>query len=127
MTFTNLDEQQVEIDFIQPAFTQKDGEKKRENEYIINNIVIHQSFLEKLAGENKSFLKDVDDINEKLIFNLKSEHNLPSIILCSGRGRSKNEIYKYCKYVPFSIIESTLMTKTIDKLSLVNVLFKTQN
>lgn len=94
--------EELEVKFYQPYLTKR-----------INTLIINQITLETLAG---------DDV-ETFIVELKTKCCIPRIIITVDRESGTHKRYKYAKYVPFSIIESSLKNNNPDKLSLMTALF----
>lgn len=112
----NQKKEETVIQFYQPNLTQID----KEPYYSINTLIINQSILEILAaGDSKAV--------EFFIVQLKTKCYIPNLIITIDEKKETHSKYRYAKYVPFSIIESSLKNNNPDKLSLMTALFKTLN
>ena len=85
------------------------GENKKS---FIDILIVHQGILDKITNMSK------DKIEEELS-NLKEK--IPFIFVTSGRGRP-DEVPDGVKFVPFGIIESTLLQRPHSKLLLIKQL-----
>ncbi len=86
----------------------------------INTVIIHQSILERILRNR--FVNPSEENIQEIIQEIKFE--IPSLIITSGKG--KTDTYsKYAKYLPFSTLKGLLMSKSPDKILLLQVLFKT--
>jgi hypothetical protein len=77
-------------------------------------FIIHQGILDKTGLA-------IETIEEEI--NKWKKHYFSIVAVTSGRGTPAN-IPRNSRFIPFSILESTLLTSSISKLTLVNIIFK---
>ncbi len=90
------------------------------NAGVYHILIIHQGILDKLRESHSGFLKRED--MEKLIQFWKEKY-FPYIIVTSGRGIPES-VPLNAKFLPFSVVESTLMKTYHEKFILTNVIMK---
>ena len=90
------------------------------NAEVYHILIIHQGILDKIASE-KPELSSPKKMEEVIQF--WKERFFPYVIVTSGRGTPAN-VPENAKFIPFSIVETTLMKQYHEKYILTKILMK---
>jgi len=97
----------------------EDGELRRNfngkvEKQKIDVLIVHQGVIDKLSKSKE----EVEDFFDRL------KNHIPFILITSGRGTPEN-LPKNVKYVPFSDIESSVLSKPFSKFNLTRMVMST--